>query len=231
MQTVADRIAEPFNSEDLKEWFPLIKSLLTSEQHTLRDCGAQFWKKSFGTVKAQLIYPDDLRTILLGMAEEHCIHIPPESRLDSTSENQDLIPPLEDRPNENVQEISPPDTQFNPFDRQVTDLQLVRNEERTQLISVDQFSRNLINLEGNLDAIRIYLNDQYRGIMMPQLMLNRFLVRHRATVRNGRLIITSVVFLELEGIRFRFLFEVNWSFHVEIFQILILSFVHFLRFE
>uniref|UniRef100_A0A1I7V4N3 SPK domain-containing protein n=1 Tax=Caenorhabditis tropicalis TaxID=1561998 RepID=A0A1I7V4N3_9PELO len=85
MQTVADRISEPFNSEDLKEWCPLIKSLLTSKQLNLRESGAQLWKKSFGTVKTQLTYPDDLRTILQKMPKKFGIVVPPAARLDSTS--------------------------------------------------------------------------------------------------------------------------------------------------
>lgn len=93
MQTVADRVAEPYNSELLEEWAPIFISFLSSSQNSFKDNGALLWKRTFGTVKTPFKWPTGLREVLERMPKKHGIVLPATAKLQKAFavENDDAM--------------------------------------------------------------------------------------------------------------------------------------------
>uniref|UniRef100_A0A8R1DUV0 Uncharacterized protein n=1 Tax=Caenorhabditis japonica TaxID=281687 RepID=A0A8R1DUV0_CAEJA len=80
VQTVADRVVEPFTSDLLVQWADLFESLISAKTILLRDSGVVLWKATFGTVKGSLRYPGDLRQTLAKLPKKNGIVLPPEEK-------------------------------------------------------------------------------------------------------------------------------------------------------
>ncbi|EGT42112.1 hypothetical protein CAEBREN_08549 [Caenorhabditis brenneri] len=81
MQTVADRVAGPYNSELLEEWAPIFISFLSSNQNSFKENGALLWKRTFGTVKTPFKWPTGLREALERMPKKHGIVLSSAAKL------------------------------------------------------------------------------------------------------------------------------------------------------
>ncbi|CAA92167.2 BRCT domain-containing protein [Caenorhabditis elegans] len=77
IETIADRVTKPFDSEVLQEWTPIFISLLRGGGYCgFTEIGALLWNKTFGTVDNDLVCSNELKKHLHVLPSRYAINKP-----------------------------------------------------------------------------------------------------------------------------------------------------------